>query len=254
VVDVDGVQVSYVRRGTGSPVLLLHGGMSTHAEWRHQLADLSVDHDVVAWDAPGCGDSSDPDPSWDLGGFARCALGLCDRLGIGAAHVAGLSFGGGLALEVYRQRPWFVQSLALLSAYAGWRGSLTPAEADARKEAVQAAGPSTREDMRAYLGPDASDELADELLELEAQARPSFGVAGRAFAEADLRPSLAAIAVPALVMAGAEDRRCPPSIAEELHRRISGSRLLVLDGVGHCLNLEAPERVSAELRAHFAGR
>ena len=59
-VEVGGLRVAYVRAGQGPPLILLHGGLSDHREWRRQVEDLSDGFTVVAWDAPGCGDSSDP--------------------------------------------------------------------------------------------------------------------------------------------------------------------------------------------------
>jgi pimeloyl-ACP methyl ester carboxylesterase len=62
-----------------------------------------------------------------LAGYADCLAGFIKRLGLEAPHVAGLSFGGILALELYRQHPAIPATLILVSAYAGWAGSL-PAE------------------------------------------------------------------------------------------------------------------------------
>lgn len=238
--------IAFERGGAGEPVLLLHGGLSTHEEWRAQIDDLSTDHDVIAWDCPGCGDSGDPDPEWDLSGFGRAAWGLLDELGIASAHVVGLSFGGGLALELYRQRPSAVRSLVLLSAYAGWRGSL-PADEVARRLASGGGA-----DARTFLGSRAPDALVDEVRRLERSCRPTFVAAARAFADADLTDVLPTVTVPTLVLAGSEDARAPLHVAEQLHQGIAGSRLVVLEGVGHCLNLEAAEAVSRAIREHIA--
>lgn len=244
-VDSEGVRIAYRREGSGDTVLFLHGGASTHEEWLHQMSALAPSYDVLAWDCPGGGGSGDPGADWDLGDYARCVLGLADALGVATAHVVGLSFGGGLALEVFHQRPGFVRSLVLVSAYAGWAGSLTPDEVAARVDA----GPP---DPRDLVGPGAPQSLLDEMHRLELQARPTVAVAARAFAAADLRPVLPTIDVPTLVLAGREDRRCPLHVAETLRAGIPGSRLVVVDGAGHCLNLEVPERLTDELRAHLA--
>lgn len=59
-IDVDGLGIAYRRAGDGSLLALLHGGMSDGRQWRRQLEGLSDEFTVVAWDAPGCGASSDP--------------------------------------------------------------------------------------------------------------------------------------------------------------------------------------------------
>jgi pimeloyl-ACP methyl ester carboxylesterase len=69
-----------------------------------------------------------------------------------------------------------------------------------------------------------------------------------AFARADLRDVLPRIDVPTLLLYGDADRRSPLNIAEDLRARIPTSRLVVLSGVGHQCNVEAPERFNAEVR------
>ena len=75
------------------------------------------------------------------------------------------------------------------------------------------------------------------------------GLALVAFAEADLRDLLPGIRVPTLLLYGDVDRRSPQAaVAAELHRGIPGSRLVVMPGVGHAANMEAPDRFNAEVR------
>ena len=69
------------------------------------------------------------------------------------------------------------------------------------------------------------------------------------FAEADLRDVLPRIQVPTLLLYGDADRRSPPEVvARDLHAKIPGSRLVVLPGVGHQIDMEAPESFNAEVR------
>ena len=70
-----------------------------------------------------------------------------------------------------------------------------------------------------------------------------------AFASADLRAVLPAISVPTLLIYGAEDVRAPRGIAEALHTAIRGSRLILVPGAGHDVNLEAPQEYDAAVRA-----
>lgn len=259
VVDLGGLRVAYRRTGSGPPLLLLHGGMSDSREWRHQLADLSDAFTVVAWDAPGSGGSDDPPESWLLPDFADCAAALCRALRLDRPHVGGLSFGGGLALEVYRRHPRMVRSLSLLSSYAGWKGSLPPEEVDARLAACLDAArhpvDPTPAEVASFLGPEPSAELLAELVELGRGTRPvAYRVQGHAFAEADLREVLPRIAVPTLVVHGDADRRCPLPVGQALRAAIPSAELVVLPGVGHQCNLEAPALVNAALRRFLEPR
>ncbi len=124
---IDGLRVAYREQGAGSPLVLLHGWPLDGREWRRQLDELSDEFRVVAWDAPGAGRSSDPSGPATLEDWAGWLAAFIDSLGLAPAHVAGLSYGGGLALELFR-------SLVLMSAYAGWGGSLPPAEVHRRVE------------------------------------------------------------------------------------------------------------------------
>jgi pimeloyl-ACP methyl ester carboxylesterase len=105
-IEVDGLRITYVRAGTGPPLVLLHGYVGDGpATWRPQLDDLADDFTLIAWNAPGAGGSSDPPESFGMAGYADALAGFIAGLGLDAPHVAGLSFGGALALELYRRHP-----------------------------------------------------------------------------------------------------------------------------------------------------
>jgi pimeloyl-ACP methyl ester carboxylesterase len=80
----------------------------------------------VAWDAPGCGGSSDPPDGFRIADYAACLSDFIRKLGLGRPHVVGLSFGATLALELYRLDPELPRALVLASAYAGWSGRCRP--------------------------------------------------------------------------------------------------------------------------------
>src|SRR5688572_33209166 len=135
--EVRGGRLAYRRAGAGAPLLLLHGGWSDGRFWQPQLESLSDEFDVIAWDAPGCGGSSDPVGAMTIDDYAGAVADLVHALGLDSVHLCGLSFGGGLALAVYRYHPRIVRSLVLVSAYAGWKGSLPPEEVAARLDRLR---------------------------------------------------------------------------------------------------------------------
>jgi pimeloyl-ACP methyl ester carboxylesterase len=250
---VDGVRIAYRSAGAGPPLLLLHGGMLDSRSWQRQLAGWSDRWRVVAWDAPGCGGSDDAPDDWDLEGFARCLIGFCRALGLERPHLVGLSFGAGLTLAVQRVDPSFARSLVLVSGYAGWAGSLPPEEVAARlaavRDAVEHPRPPLLEDGLPFTAVDPAPEVLEELLAQARSARPENAlVAARAFADADLRAVLPGIAVPVLVVHGAEDRRAPRPVAEALAAAIPTASLVVLPGVGHVLNQEDAPALDAAVR------
>jgi pimeloyl-ACP methyl ester carboxylesterase len=253
-VQVDGRRIAYHRAGGGPPLLLLHGGWSDGREWWMQLDDLSDEFDVVAWDAPGCGASDDPPEAVTLESYADTVAEFVAALGLDRPHLCGLSFGGGLALAVYRRHPGLPRSLVLASAYAGWKGSLPQDEVDARIARVRTEihrPPETWIDdyLPGFFAGAVPAEVVDRVRTIMLDVRPAGTLAMlSAFADADLRNVLPTVAVPTLLLYGDADVRSPRPVAEALHAAIPGSELVLLPGVGHVTNLEAPDAFDAEVR------
>jgi pimeloyl-ACP methyl ester carboxylesterase len=229
--------------------------MGDSREWGPQLEGLSDELTVVAWDAPGCGGSFDPPEDFGLDGYADCLAAFIDALGLERPHVLGLSFGGGLALELFRRHPTLPGSLVLASAYAGWAGSLGREAAERRRDSFLRDLDRPKEEVVRDFGATLfTESVPAEVVELEIEVMRDFRPAGiramaRAFADADLREVLPAIDVPTLLLYGDADQRAPLSVGEELHAQIPGSTLVVLPGCGHMVNLEEPERFNDEVRS-----
>jgi len=247
--------VVYRRAGAGEPVVLLHGGLSDGRSWTPQLESLGNEYDVVAWDAPGCGGSDDPTADLRLADYADAVAALIRALGFGPVHLAGHSFGAGLAIDVYGRHRQLVRSLALSGAYAGWRGSLPPAEVDARlNRALAELDQPPAAWVDSYLSGFFSRSVPPETVEaaraMVLDVRPAGTLAMvTAFANADLSAVLPTIAVPTLLIYGAEDVRAPLEVAQALHAQIPGSQLILVPAAGHDVNLEAPREYDAAVRA-----
>jgi pimeloyl-ACP methyl ester carboxylesterase len=254
-VDAGGHRIAYERKGEGPPLVLLHGYVGDGRMWRSQLDDLSDEFTVVAWDAPGYGGSSDPPEDFRLSDFADCLAAFVDALGLERPHVAGLSFGGGLALELYHRHPSLPRTLVLASAYAGWAGSLPAEVVEQRLQQALRLADLPPDRLVAELVPTMlTDSAPPELVEEFATSMREFHPAGlransRAFAEADLRDVLPTIDVPTLLLYGDKDVRAPSNVAHDLHARIPGSRLVVISGAGHVCSIDAAERFNSEVRA-----
>jgi len=256
--EVDGLRIAYERAGKGPPLVLLHGYVGDgRATWRRQIDELSDAFTVVAWDAPGCGRSSDPPASFRPSDFADCLAGFVDELGFGRAHVAGLSFGGGLALELYRQHPTIPMSLVLAGAYAGWAGSLPREVVEERlQQVLELSDLPPDRFVQAVIPSLFSQSALAEMIEEFSASMSEFHPAGlrsmaRSFAEADLRDVLPRIDVPTLLLYGDKDLRAPINIAEDLRAAIPGAKLVVMPGVGHghVSSVEAAELFHAAVRA-----
>ncbi|MFC7308025.1 alpha/beta fold hydrolase [Streptomyces monticola] len=112
--------VAYRRAGTGEPLLLLHGIGHHRQAWDPVFDILAAEHDVIAVDLPGFGESPAlPDgAAYDLPTVVAALGALCEELGIETPHVAGNSLGGLLALELGREKR--VRSVTALSPGGFW--------------------------------------------------------------------------------------------------------------------------------------
>jgi pimeloyl-ACP methyl ester carboxylesterase len=256
-VETAGGRVAYRRSGNGPPLALLHGAFADSRDWLPQLDGLSGDFDVIAWDAPGCGGSFDPPEDFGLAGYADALADFIDALGLERPHICGLSFGGGLAIELARRHPGLPRSLVLASAYAGWAGSLGRDEAERRRaefmtNADRPLEEVMREFSRTLFTDSVPDEIVDETIDIMIGATRPAGMRAMAtaFADADLRDVLPQIDVPTLLIYGDADQRSPLSpVGETLHAEIPGSTLVVFPGIGHVVNLEEPDRFNQEVRS-----
>jgi pimeloyl-ACP methyl ester carboxylesterase len=253
-IEIDGLRIAYERAGNGPPLVLLHGYVGDGpTTWRRQIDELSAEFTVVAWDAPGVGRSSDPPESFGMAGYADCLAGFVNRLGLEKPHVAGLSFGGALALELCHRHSAIPMTLILASAYAGWAGSLPADVAEERlQQALALANLSPEEFVGALLPtmfsegtpPESVDEFGATMLAFHPAG---FRAMARASAE-DLRGVLPDIRIPTLLLYGDKDVRAPLTIAENLHAALSDSTLVVLRAAGHLCNIEAPEEFNRAVR------
>jgi pimeloyl-ACP methyl ester carboxylesterase len=253
-VEVGGLRIAYQRVGDGPPLVLLHGALCDSRDWRPQLDALSDEFTVVAWDAPGCGRSSDPPETFGLPDYADCLAGFIDTLGLPRPHVLGLSWGGGLALALYQRSPALPRMLVLASAYAGWAGSLPPEVVAERLDSFLRDAELPPAQVAAGFVPGlltaaAPPEMVDEVVAIMSEFHPvGARVMARGFAEADLRDVLPTIEVPTLLVWGESDVRSPLPVATEMHSRIPGSTLVVIPGAGHLCNVEAADRFTAHVR------
>jgi pimeloyl-ACP methyl ester carboxylesterase len=254
-IEVDGLRIAYERAGAGPPLVLLHGYVGDGpTTWRPQLQGLGDDFTVVAWDAPGAGRSSDPPESFGMAGYAACLAGFVERLGLGRPHVAGLSFGGALALALCRRHAALPSTLVLASAYAGWAGSLPAEVTDQRlRQAMVLADLSPAEFVGTLLPTMFSEATPPESVDaFEASMLGFHPVGFRAMARAsaeNLRDVLPRVDVPTLLVHGGQDVRAPLPVAEDLHTAIPGSTLVVLPDAGHVCNIEAPEAFNQAVRS-----
>ncbi|MFF4276650.1 alpha/beta fold hydrolase [Streptomyces sp. NPDC001536] len=253
-VQVGGLEIAYERVGQGPPLVLVHGAAVYARMWQPQLSGLADEFTVVAWDEPGSGRSSGIPAGFGLADYADCLAALIEELRLGPAHVAGLSWGGTVVLELYRRHPEVVRTLLLVDTYAGWKGSLPPEEVAARVEGTRRMLAAPRDQFDPTLpGLFAGDPPAEFVPLLDAMARDvrpqTLGAQLFMMAETDQNDLLPDITVPTLLLWGELDARSPLSVAHAFHAAIPGAELVVIPGAGHVSNLERPQEFNQAVRA-----
>ena len=119
-VDIDGVRLHYVERGTGRPLVLLHGNGSMIQDFESAglIALAAHNYRVIVFDRPGFGHSSRPrNVIWSPEAQADLFMKALVRLNIQQAVVLGHSWGASVALALATRHPSIVQSLVLASGY-----------------------------------------------------------------------------------------------------------------------------------------
>ena len=243
-------------RGTGPAVLLLAGLGDPAEAWEFQLNAFSGERTVIAFDNRGVGRSALPVDGVSIASMADDAARVLERLGFESADVIGFSGGGVLAQELALRHTERVASLVLVGTWA------RPDEYLRRTLATWRWMATSAPDVRAFLesfflwvytarahADGFVDAVLDATLEFPfPQSAEGFLAQLDAFTEHDALDRLGAIAVPTLVVAGAEDLICPPRLGAEVAATISGARLVVMPGEAHQPFQESPDAFNALVR------
>ena len=253
-VDVNGLAIASRSAGTGPPLILLHGFLCDSRCWRTQLEGLSDAFRVIAWDAPGAGESSDPPEQFTITDWVHCLASFLDAAGVDRAGIVGLSWGGVLAQEFYRSYPARVAGLLLADTYAGWKGSFPADDCEKRLQRCLRDSSQPGDEFATRWVPEmftegAPAELIDEMSIVFREFHPhGFRLMARSLADTDTTGLLPAIEVPTLLVWGDDDRRSPKNIAEQLRDGIPKAELAIIPRAGHVSNMEQPEKFNAHVR------
>lgn len=253
--EVRGFSIAYERAGSGPALALLHGFTQDSRMWLPQLEGLSDQFTVIAWDAPGAGQSPDPPEPFGIDDWAHYLAEFLDTIGVQKAHVLGLSWGGILAQEYYRHYSERVLSLILADTYAGWKGSLpAPIPQERLAACLQDASLLPQDFILKYLPGMFSDsplpEAQERLASIMSEFHPiGFRLMAVASAETDTRDLLPYIEAPTLLIWGDADKRSPLRVAHQMREAMPTARLAIIAEAGHVSNLEAPAQFNALVRA-----
>jgi len=243
-VTVNGVSLAIETRGSGPPIVFLHGFPLDRTIWRHQL-DTLTGYRRIALDLRGMGQSDAPDLGYSMATYADDLAGVLDALGEEGVVLCGLSMGGYIAFEFLRRYRGRVRGLILM---------------DTRAEADSAEGRRARDSLIAKVREQGALAAAEAMLprlftatvppDIIQMVRemimrtPVSGIVGALSAmreRPDSSPLLPTLSgVPALVVVGQEDVITPPNIAETMSAALPEARLVEIPGSGHLPCVEQP--------------
>ncbi len=231
-------------------------GMSG-AAWGTLPARLAERFRVVTFDNRGTGRSEAPRGGFRVRDLADDAAAVLDALGVGRAHVFGISMGGMIAQELALRHTGRVRALALGATFASHWRSHKPALAVARDLFLVNLLSRGSRRMGRLLVSDGFYEANREVFEawLAQIGRAPRSTARRqilAIAAHEAERRLGALRVPTLVVTGDADRLVPPENSRRLARLIPGAQLVELPGAGHGFPFERPDETVRVLTAHFA--
>jgi pimeloyl-ACP methyl ester carboxylesterase len=271
-IELHGHRVSFRTAGEGPLVLLIHGITGRSDQWEPAIEHLARDHELLAPDLLGHGESAKPRGDYSLGAYASAVRDTMVALGHDRATVVGHSLGGGIAMQFAYQFPERCERLVLVSSgglgrevHPLLRASTLPGSewvmpwlVHARVLGVGEAAGRLLGALRLRAGTDLA-EVARGFASLgDAEARDAFIETMRAVLDpggqrvSALDRLYLTEALPSLLVWGTADPIIPVAHGLTAHELMPGSRLELLDGVGHFPQLERPYEFATLLRDFVA--
>jgi 3-oxoadipate enol-lactonase len=239
-----------------APVLLLGSSLgTTHAMWAPQLEVLSQRFRVIAFDHRGHGDSEAPDGPYAIEDLGGDVIELLNELLIERASYVGISLGGAVGLWLAENAPDRFHRFALLCppAYPAAGAQIwTDRAAQVRAEGTMAITEATlsRWFLPEYADaqPAAVDTVRQQLL---ATSPEGYAACCEALGAMDLRPALADITAPVLLITTDSDTSIPPETVVPLATQIPGAHLEIIESAAHLVTYSHPDEINKLLLTHL---
>ena len=259
-IHVNGIELYFELHGQqGRPVLVLNNGVIMNAanSWAFQTETLARHYQVLQYDCRGQGQSDHPQQAYSMDTHADDLAGVLSALGIGDAHIAGISYGGEVAQAFVLKYPGRVSSLiladtvsevgpALHTIVQSWIDAAVEGNAQAFFDATVpwnfsaqfiAANPGLLKDARKRY----------DLLDYPAVVRLC-----ECFLEVNFTAQLSQIQAPTCILVGEKDLLKGPEYAGILERHIKHAELHILPGAGHATCWERPQEFNSVILGFLA--
>ena len=250
-------QLHVTVQGDGPPVVMSHALGLDLQIWDGLAAGLAASHQVLRYDHRGHGSSAVPHGHWTLDDLVDDAARVIREWGRGPVVFIGLSMGGMVAQGLAIKHPELVRGLVLANTTSRYPDTAR-AMWNHRVLAVESEGIGSIADMvmQRYFTDawrDANPQaLAGYRQVLVKTAAAGYATACKAVASVDWQDRLSSIAVPTLVIAGADDMGTPVAMAQDIASRVPGAELVVLQEASHLSVVEQPAAFANAVTAFLA--
>ncbi len=251
-ISVNNTQLYYKERGSGDPLLLLHGLGSSAHDWQLQLNAFALHYRVIAPDMRGHGRSDKPRGPYSVPLFAADAAAFMRALNLPPAHVVGLSMGGMIAFQLAVDAPQLLKSLVVINSAS----ELVPRTWAEKKDLF------TRLLIAHLMGMRKMGQFLGKRLFPEPQQAELRRIFAKRWAQNNKRAYLASfhaligwsvterlekIQCPTLVVAGDMDF-FPLPYKREYTAKIPRAKLVVIPNSRHATPVDQPEKFNAVLK------
>ena len=248
----------------GPPMVFAHGFGCDQSMWRFVAPAFEATHRVVLFDHVGAGGSDlsayDPARYASLDGYADDVVQILETLDLGPVVLVGHSVSAMIGALAAARRPDLFDRLVLVGPSpryvdeGDYRGGFSAVEIEELLETMD----DNYLGWSAFIAPVIMGnadrpELGEELTNSFCRTDPAIA---RRFARttflSDNRADLARVSTPTLVLQSREDVIAPPEVGRYVHENLPDSELVLLDTIGHCPNLSAPDKVVDAITAFLA--
>jgi 3-oxoadipate enol-lactonase len=237
----------YLRFGMGEPLVFIHGLGEVKEGWSNQF-EFADQYDVIIPDLRGHGEYTTTGEI-SIKHFAYDVISLLKGLGLESAHICGLSMGGMVAQEIYRQAPEMCRSLMLVSTFHYAPKRLGYLFIKHKKARARNTSPDVLKEKSAKVCLHSwTSENFDRFYQFYRPNREFFFKSMEACLTVNNITLLPKIKVPTLILSGQYDSVIPPCVQLLMHKQIRHSEFVIFRNTGHIVKLEAKDEFNEVLR------
>jgi 3-oxoadipate enol-lactonase len=252
----NNINLYYEIHGEGQPLVFIHGLGSTTRDWEFQVSEFSKSYKVVTFDLRGHGQSDKPAGPYSMAMFAADTLGLLRALGIDAAHLVGLSLGGGIAFQLAVDAPKALKTVTIVNSAPEMvvRSFKDKVSIWQRQAIVRLLGMRKMGEVlstRLFIKPEQGALRQAFVARWAENDQRAYLNSLRAMVGWSVTARLGSIQSPTLVIAADQDYT-PLSVKEAYTAKIPNAQLIIISDSRHATPIEQPQQFNLALQKFLA--